>query len=217
MIEVAELGERVICLRMRFAAYEALLAELGDDAGARLTFDGKALELMSPSADHENYNRLLEGLMCLLAIEWAIDIESRGSVTLIREPFGAEPDSCFYVRHAAEVVGKDKLDLAIDPPPDIALEIDISRERINKMAIYADFQVPEFWRYDGRQLRAYALRNGAYAEIAVSEQLAGLPIAELARFLDLRKSTGQSEIARLWQAWLQERRPPKAGSLESGF
>lgn len=209
MVEVAEPGERVICLRMRFAAYEALLTELGDDAGARMTFDGKVLELMSPSADHERYNRILEGLMRLLSLEWQIEIESTGSVTLKREPFGAEPDSSFYVRNAAAIVGKKELDLAADPPPDIAVEIDISRERIDKKAIYADFKVPEFWRYDGRQLRVYALRDGTYVEVATSEQLAGLPVAELARFLELRTSTGQSAIARLWQAWLRDHRPPE--------
>jgi Uma2 family endonuclease len=210
MLEVAAAAERVICLRMRFAAYEALLAELGDDAGARMTFDGKALELMSPSADHENYNRLLESLVRFVAIEWMIDMESRGSVTLKREPFGAEPDSCFYVRNAAHVVGKKQLDLAVDPPPDIAVEIDISRERIDKKAIYAAFEVPEFWRYDGRQLRAYALRGEKYTEILMSEQLRGLPIGELDRFLEMRNAVGQSEIARLWQAWLRDYRQPEA-------
>jgi Uma2 family endonuclease len=208
MLEVAEPGERVICLRMRFAAYEALVTELGDDAGVRMTFDGKALELMSPSADHERCNRLLEGLVQLLSLEWEIGIESTGSVTLKRVPFGAEPDSSFYVRNAAAVVGKKQLDLAADPPPDIVVEIDISRERTDKRAIYADFRVPEFWRYDGRQLRAFALRNTAYEEIAESEQLSGLPIAELDRFLELRTKRGQSEIARLWQDWLRVHRPP---------
>jgi len=209
MVRVAAAGERVICLRMRFAAYEALVTELGDDAGVRMTFDGEALELMSPSTDHERYNRLLEGLVQLLSLEWEIDIESTGSVTLKREPFGAEPDSSFYIRHAAAVVGKKQLDLAADPPPDIAVEIDISRERIDKKAVYANFGVPEFWRYDGRQLRAYALRGGKYVEVEESEHLSGLPIAELARFLELRMNRGQSEIARLWQAWLRDRRPPK--------
>jgi Uma2 family endonuclease len=209
MVEVAAAGERVICLRMRFAAYEALLKELGDNAGARMAYNGEALELMSPSADHERYNRLLEGMMQLLSLEWQIDIESTGSVTLKREPLGAEPDSSFYVRNAAKIVGKKQLDLAADPPPDIAVEIDISRERIDKKAIYAAFEVPEFWRYDGRQLRAYALRGEAYREIFMSEQLRGLPIAELDRFLELR-DVGRSEITRLWQAWLRDHRRPEA-------
>ncbi|MGD0473526.1 MAG: Uma2 family endonuclease [Candidatus Velthaea sp.] len=209
MVEVPELGERVICLRMRFAAYEALVTELGDNAGARMTFDGKALELMSPSADHERYNRLLEGLVQLLSLEWEIAIESTGSATLKRAPFGAEPDSSFYVQNAAAIAGKKQLDLAADPPPDIAVEIDLSRERIDKQANYADFRVSEFWRYDGRQLRAYARRDGRYVEVAESEQLGALPIAELARFLELRTTKGQSDIARLWQAWLRDHRPPQ--------
>src|SRR5450631_3242981 len=95
MLEVATAAERVIFLRMRFAAYQALLEELGDDARARMATNAGALELMSPSADHERYNRLLEGLLRLLSLEWNIDIESTGSVTLKREPLGAEPDSSF--------------------------------------------------------------------------------------------------------------------------
>jgi hypothetical protein len=70
MVDVAAAAERVIFLRMRFAAYQALLEELGDDAGARMAYNGEALELMSPSADHERYNRLLEGLLRLLSLEW---------------------------------------------------------------------------------------------------------------------------------------------------
>jgi Uma2 family endonuclease len=194
---------------MRFAAYEALVKEVGDNAGVRMEFDGKSLELMSASWDHEGGNRLLEGLVQLLSLEWGIGIESTGSMTVKREPLGAEPDSSFYVQNAAAVVGKNQLDLAANPPPDIAVEIDISRERIDKQAIYADFRVAEFWRYDGRELRAYALRDGRYVEVAESEQLCGLPIAELARFLELRTTSGQSEIARRWQAWLRDHRPPQ--------
>lgn len=209
VLEVATAGERVFILRLRFAAYEALLAELGDDAGARIAYDGEALELMSPSRDHERYNRLVEGLIRLLALEWRIDIESTGSETLKAEPRGAEPDSSFYVQHATSAVGKALLDLTVDPPPDIVVEIDISRERLDKRKIYASLGVPEFWRYDGRQLRAFALRAGAYVEIVESEQLPGLLIAELDRFLELRGALGQSAILPAWQTWLRDHRPPE--------
>jgi Uma2 family endonuclease len=196
MVEVAAAAERVIFLRMRFAAYQALLEELGDDARARMAYNAGALELMSPSADHERYNRLLEGLLRLLSLEWNIDIESTGSVTLKREP---------HRGRAGFVV---QLDLVDGPPPDLVGEIDISRERIDKKAIYAAFNVAEFWRYDGRQLRAYVLHAETYVELAVSGQFSGLPIAELDRLLEMRNSAGQSEIGRLWQAWLRDHRPP---------
>jgi Uma2 family endonuclease len=204
-------GERVISLRMRFAAYEALLEELGDSAGPRMAYNGEALELMSPSADHERYNRLLEAMIHLLSLEWRIDIESTGSLTLKREPLGAEPDSSFYVRNSDKAVGKKRIDLEVDAPPDIAVEIDISRERMDKRAIYAALRVPEFWRYDGRGLRAYALTAGAYDEVVVSGQLCGVPLAEIDRFLEMRNALGQSEIVRLWQSWLREHRPPERG------
>ncbi|WP_338022479.1 hypothetical protein [Argonema antarcticum] len=35
-----------------------------------------------------------------------------------------EPDTCFYIQNYAAVIAKKSLDLTVDPPPDLAIEID---------------------------------------------------------------------------------------------
>ncbi|MEO8892528.1 MAG: Uma2 family endonuclease, partial [Coleofasciculaceae cyanobacterium] len=70
---------------------------------------------------------------------------------------GKEPDSCYYIQNEAQVRGKIELDFTVDPPPDLALEIDITSSSINQLEIYADLGIPEVWRYDGRTIHFYQL------------------------------------------------------------
>jgi Uma2 family endonuclease len=102
---VAE-GDQVVLLQATWDTYEALVRDAGDAAGPRLTHDGKTLEVMSPSADHESVNRLFELLVQTFSEERGIRVQSIGSTTLKVEPQGAEPDSAFYVRGIASIVGK---------------------------------------------------------------------------------------------------------------
>jgi Uma2 family endonuclease len=56
---------------------------------------------------------------------------------------GIEPDPCFYIQNEASVRGKKRLDLSTDPPPDLAIEIDITSR--THPEIYAALGVPELW------------------------------------------------------------------------
>jgi len=203
MVSVPSSAEKVVVLHVGFDVYAAIVAQGGDRPGPRLAYDGEDLELLSPSKDHEHYRFLLDLLVNLLGIEWQIDIEGTGSVTLTVEPRGAEPDSSFYVDN--ERFRRDAG--VLDPPPDIVVEIDLSRERIDKQAIYRAIGVPEFWRYDGHALRAFALVDGGYVEIANSTKLKGLPIATLAAYLDQRSTTRRPRLIAAWQSWLRANRP----------
>jgi len=97
-----------------------------------------------------------------------------------------------------------RLDSLPLPPPDLVVEIDVSRTRLDKSALYASLGVPELWRYDGNELAAYALDADDYREVSYSRALSWLPIAEVARFLKLRSDHTQTELLRLWQAWVRE-------------
>lgn len=55
--------------------------------------------------------------------------------------------------HAKAVRGKAKLDLTIDPPPDLVVEIDITASSLDKPSIFARFGIHEVWRYDVNGLR----------------------------------------------------------------
>src|SRR5262245_37165437 len=142
----AEQRLRLSCIP--WEAYVVFTDQLGDQP-IRVTYDRGEMEVMSPSNRHENRKRLLGRLLEALTEEMEIDIYSSGSMTCRREELarGLEPDECYWIEHEPVVRGRDDIDLDTDPPPDLALEIEISRSALDRMSIYAALRVPEVWRW----------------------------------------------------------------------
>jgi len=136
-------------------------------------------------------------------------LEKFGSTTWKRRRLkkGTEPDTCFYVANAARVVGKHKIDLDSDPPPDIAVEIDTTNESRAKFPIYAALGVPEIWHYDGKQVELYKLKGGSYVRTNASDFLAGLSAALLTEFLKTSKPQSQTAALRLFRERIRARNP----------
>ena len=182
-IEPAE--SRVLLHNVSWKTYEALLADLEDCSAPRLTYDRGELEIMSPTLQHELFNDAVKLLMSALGEEWKIEILGAGSTTFTRKTFkrGFEPDSCFYVKNAARIRAKDRIDLTIDPPPELVVEIEITRSAIRKFPLFAKLGIPEVWRYDGKQVTINLLRGGIYVEQEHSRVLPLLTSADLRSFL----------------------------------
>jgi Uma2 family endonuclease len=182
--------QRVVLSNVRWETYERLLEDHLDSSSPRFTYDQGVLEIMSPSAEHEWYNQLVSDLVKLLARELRVDILSLGSTTfkLAWEKQGFEPDSCFYVTHIREVRGKERIDTAVDPPPDIVVEVVVTHPSVSKFPLCAALGVPEIWTYDGSRLAMYGLRGAEYVEIALSGVLRGLNAKQLSEFLELGKT-----------------------------
>ena len=91
----------------------------------------------------------------MLAEECDRNLVSAGNMTFQREDLdrGLEPDDCYWIAHEPQMHNKLTWDPAIDPPPDLVLEIEISRSAQDRMGIYAALRVPEVWRFDGETLR----------------------------------------------------------------
>jgi Uma2 family endonuclease len=174
--------------------YEELLSELGERAGLRVSYDEGRLQIVSPTHEHEEYKEFILRLAQVLAEETNVTLETRGSATYRRrqKAKGAEPDTSFYVQHAAHLIGKRRIDLETDPPPDVVVEIDLSNESLSKFPIYAALGVPEIWLYDGQQARFYQLAEQRYQEIAHSLAFPVLTSAALTDFLAQSKTSGQS-------------------------
>jgi len=182
--------QRVLLRNVSWETYERLLEENLDNSSPRFTYDRGVLEIMSPSAEHEWYNRLVADLVKLLARELRIDVLDLGSTTFKREEAekGFEPDSCFYVTHVKQVRGKKRIDLAIDPPPDFVVEVVVTHPSLSKFSICAAFSVPEIWSYDGDRLRIYRLSGSEYTEMPSSGILPELRAEQLTDFLELGKT-----------------------------
>jgi Uma2 family endonuclease len=187
---ISQPEQRVVLRSVSWETYERLLAENPDSSSPRLTYDRGILEIMSPSAEHEWYKELISDLVKLLARELRIDILSLGSTTFRREETerGFEPDACFYVTRARQLRAKERIDLSIDPPPDIVVEVAVTRSSLSKFPICASLGVPEIWSYDGNRLRIYRLDKSEYVESSSSSILPELEAQQLTAWLELAKT-----------------------------
>lgn len=197
-------GGTLILTDVPWEAYEQLLVDLGDSSAKRVTYDNGRLEVMSPSSKHEIFIRVIERLTYAVAEAADVPIEGLGSTTYKQELLGrgVEPDACFYIKNAARIIGKERIDLNIDPPPDIVVEIDISDESTTKFTIYAGMGVPELWHYDNRRARIYSLIDQRYVEMSASEIFPVLTSEALSQFLEQGLAEGQTAAVKSIREWL---------------
>lgn len=190
---------------MAWQAYEGLLAD-PRNRKLRMAYDRGDLELMSPGFLHERLSQRLGRLVEALAEARGVPFLAGGSTTFRREDLarGLEPDRCFYFRNAPRMCAQRTVDLSSDPPPDLAIEIDLSRSSLNRFAIYAEFGVPELWRCDGERLEMYRLAESReYESLEFSAEFPSVQAAAAGRLiLDDLESDDLAWLAalRIWVA-----------------
>jgi Uma2 family endonuclease len=185
--------------------YERLLKEIGNRP-IRVTFYRGSIEIMSPIPKHEKGKWWISRMIDMLCFELGISVEGLGSSTFRKKAkeAGLEPDGCYYVQSATAVRGKDRLDLSVDPPPDLAIEIDITRRSIKRQPVYAALGVPELWRWNGKSLTILLLRDDRYAPSPTSSAFPFLPADQFEKFLH-RLAAGEEDLAVLrdFQRWVR--------------
>ena len=198
--------QRVVVHGLDWQSYRKIADALGD-AHVRLTYSDGSLELGQLSYGHERCRSLIGQFIEALTEELDLPIQSGGSTTLNREDLdrGAEPDRCFYIDNEPLVRGKDEIDLAIDPPPDLVVEVDITRSSRARMKIYSPMAIPEVWRYDGAVLRVLQLDDASeYLETTESRFFPGIPLRNLSEFLAQRSQRDDTRLARSFRQWVRE-------------
>jgi Uma2 family endonuclease len=200
--------QRVTLHNVSWETYERLLADLQDSSAPRMTYDRGTLDIISPSSEHERYNRTVARIVEELAVEMDMNIDSLGSTTFRREDIdrGFEPDSCFYIKNAASVRGKKRIDLGVDPPPDLVIEIDITSPSLDKFPIFAQVGVPEVWRFDGGQLAVYELADGEYLERGASVAFPAVTAADITAFIRDSETMDRPEWVRKLRGWARDRK-----------
>jgi Uma2 family endonuclease len=202
-----DLEQRFVMDDVDWGFYETVLEQLGD-RHVFVTYDKGRLELMSPSYRHDRRAHLIGLLISVLGEELLIPIMGGGSTTFRRrdKETGLEPDQCFYVQHVDAIRGKDEIDLALDPPPDLAIEVEISRRMIKRIPLYAALGVPEVWRDDGKEVRAFQLdANGEYTPIQKSLAFPMILIADLTRLLKLSSTMDDIQWMRAVRKEIKEK------------
>lgn len=187
-------GATLLLRHIDWDEYEQLLDDLAERPNLRVSYDQGRLEIMSPLPEHEKVKGVIHDLARILSEELSIPLEMLGSTTYRRElkAKGAEPDESFYVQNAAAIIGKRKIDLNVDPPPDIVVEIDLTHESLSKFPIYAALGVPEIWHYNGERAQVYNLVGEDYIEASASCFFAVITAELLAEFIERSKQEGQS-------------------------
>ncbi len=187
--------------------YEKLLEDLADSSAPRLTFDRGTLEIMSPTFEHERFNRLLASFVEEAAEDLDVEVENAGSTSFRRADLdrGFEPDSCFYIANAKRVLGKTTVNPPEDPPPDLVIEIDIdiTSGSVAKLPLHARVGVPEVWRYDGEILEMQKLERGEYGPVEHSVSFPKLNAERLSKLLEKSKNSSRQEVIRALREWLR--------------
>jgi Uma2 family endonuclease len=185
--------------------YQSLLKDLEDNAGKRLTYDQGMLEIMVPLPPHEGYKKLIGRFVEAATEEAATEIRSLGSTTWSREDLakGLEADECYYIQNEPLVRGKQEIDLAKDPPPDLAIEINHTSSSIDRLAIYAALKVPEVWRYDGTRFTILTLAGNQYVSQESSRVLPMIQQVDLAKFIAMSQTMGETSLVRAFRQWFR--------------
>ncbi len=199
-------SERRFVLRgVSWQTYSALRDAPGND-NVRMTYDRGVLEMMSPSRLHERFGYVIGRLIDVWTLELGIPIQSCGSMTCRREDLarGFEPDRCYYVENEPLVWNRETLDLSVDPPPDLAVEIDLTRSAVAKTPLYAAFAVPEIWCFDGQDLRVYLLGpDGNYSPSDRSRCFPQLPPSRVEDCARQAAGSHETELIRSFQEWIR--------------
>ncbi|MBE9068059.1 Uma2 family endonuclease [Leptolyngbya cf. ectocarpi LEGE 11479] len=199
-------GQRLLLEDIGWDEFEAILDDLGEHRATRIAFDGGTLEIMAPLPWHEDEKEIISDLIKVLLEELDINFRALGSTTFKNQTMlkGIEPDQCFYIANEAAIRGKQRLDLSVDPPPDLALEIDITSRTHPKT--YAALGVPELWRREGKILKIYHLVSGEYVEASTSLNFPDWPLqTEIPQRLQQSLSEGRNTAVRGFRRWVRER------------
>jgi Uma2 family endonuclease len=200
-------AQRFLLDNVSWHAYKAIGDALTDRPALRLTYDRGRLEFMVTSHEHEKYKARLARLLDTIAEELNLRIEPAGNMTFRREDLerGLEPDECYWIANEAHMRAKVNWDPVQDPPPDLVIEIEITRSALNRMSIYAVLGVPEVWRFDGETIRIERLQaDGKYQPSENSPTFPGVPMAGIAEFLQPSETVDYLSMVRAFRAWLWE-------------
>jgi Uma2 family endonuclease len=198
-------GSQLLLENVSWQMFEKILDELGESRAARLSYSQGVLEIMTPLLEHEDDKEIIGDLVKALLEELDIEFRAAGSTTFKNQNMSQalEPDECFYIKNEAAVRGKKKIDLNVDSPPDLAIEIDItSRTHLNN---YQVLGVPELWRYNGKNLEINVLQAGQYVQSDSSLNFPNLPVKTvIPQYLEQSKIIGRNATMKAFRRWVRE-------------
>jgi Uma2 family endonuclease len=198
--------QRLVLDGIGYDNYVAIDAILGESHAVRLIYADGRLTLWTASRRHEWFAERLAELVKAIASTLGIDWDDSGSATYRHKPkeVGVEGDKTFYLGANAERMrGPLNVDLATQPPPDLAIEVEVTNPADDALLVYGRLGVPEVWRFDvDSRAFAFCLRqeDGSYAESARGRAFAALEATDVLGQMQLAEEIGAAR----WSAQLNE-------------
>jgi Uma2 family endonuclease len=198
-------GQRAVLHDIVWSKFEEIMQELGEHRATRIAYFNETLEIRMPLPEHERAKVMIGDLLKILLDELAQEWESLGSSTFKKQIMkaGIEPDDCFYIKNYAAMIGKKRLDMTVDPPPDLAIEVDLTSD--TQVSAYEALGVAEIWRYKDGRLDISVLQAGSYVESPYSLQFPNIPVIEgITKCLERGAEIPMSAVRREFQHWVRE-------------
>jgi len=198
-------GEHLFLHDVNWEEFDSVLAELGESRATKIAYNNGLLELMTPLPEHERNKELISDLIKVLLEELEIEFCPFGSTTFKSETIlkGIEPDNCFYIQNESLVRTLDRIDLNIDPPPDLVLEIEITSR--THPDIYLALGVPELWRFEKGELQINLLQSGNYVKSENSLVIPDFPLKQIIpQFLKQCQTQGRNQAVKQLRFWVRQ-------------
>lgn len=196
-------GSQLLIEDISWSAYEKILADLGHDRTTRVNYSQGVLEIMNPLPEHEDDKVMIGDFIKVILEELDLEFRSLGSTTFKSQAMdgGVEADDCFYIENEPKIRGKKRINLDIDPPPDLAIEIDITSR--TTLQNYCVLGVKELWKFDGKALSIYRLDGGEYVQFNTSYWFPGLPLAQkIPEYLERSRIEGRNATMKQFRKWV---------------
>lgn len=166
---------RVILSGITWEMYEGLVDRL-ERAGRRLvlTYDDGELEVEMPSEIHELIKAFVRAMLEQYLIDAEMPFLPVGQTTCKRRLLGKglEADGSYYLSNLNHISQAGDNDLERVPPPDLAIEVEVTMPLLDKLPVYAAIGIPDLWHIDeSGQARILRLENGAYVEMPASREV----------------------------------------------
>jgi Uma2 family endonuclease len=214
----AEPDHRVVIRNVNWAFYEQLVDLIPEGVNIHIDYDGKDLEIMARSPLHNGVKKTLGRFVELTAEELEIPCRWLGQTTWKRAEVarGLEANDCYFfdadkLTAVDEAMARRITDVAIDPNPDLAIEIDISPSKVDRPGIYSALGVAEVWRFDGDAEPIFIERrhdDGSYRAAEASGFLAVRPEV-VCRWVVVEARRDGSLWARRLRAWVRAEVAPR--------
>jgi Uma2 family endonuclease len=191
--------------------YKTMLRLRGDRSSPRLVYLDGDLWLMSPAMAHERRRSLLGSFVAQVALGLRIPFFITGQASFRRRKHdaGVEPDASFYLASEpldrAKIQGRKKIDLRVDPPPDLAIEAVHTNSAEPAIEVLRRLGVPEVWVCDDNALKILILgEDGSYLESEISRAFSSLKAAEIFDWVERPRGDTDLDWLLELQAWIRE-------------